>query len=93
MEEEPDNFLALKADIAKYFASRFPNKQQPLKCTITEKCQYRQEILVPVITKQGPAFNIPIYYSSFFNLLYGLIKFNIKQASTKIKIKNSVPLI
>jgi len=37
MEEEPTNFLALKADIIKYFASRFPNKQWPLKYTITKK--------------------------------------------------------
>jgi len=37
MEEEPDNFLALKADVAKCFASRFPNKQWPSKYTTTEK--------------------------------------------------------
>ena len=93
MEEEPDNFLALKADIIKYFVSRFPNKQQPLKYTTTKKRQYRQEILMPVITKQGPAFNILIYYPSFFNLLYSLIKLNIKQATTKIKNKDGVPLV
>jgi hypothetical protein len=38
MEEEPDNFLALKADIVKYFETHFPNKQWPSKYTITEKC-------------------------------------------------------
>ena len=37
MEEELDIFLALKADVAKYFASRFPNKQWPLKYTTTKK--------------------------------------------------------
>jgi hypothetical protein len=63
-----------------------------LKYTTTKKRQYRQEILIPVITKWGPAFNILIYYPSFFNLLYSLIKLNIKQATTKIKNKDGVPL-
>ena len=48
---------------------------------------------MPVIAKWGPAFNIPIYYPSFFDLLYSLIKLNIKQASAKIKIEDGVPLI
>ena len=91
MEEELDNFLALKADIAKCFISRFPNKQQPLKCTTTKKRQCGQEILMPVIAKQGPAFNILIHYPSFFNLLYSLIKLIIKQATAKIKNEDSVP--
>ena len=93
MEEEPNNFFALKVDIAKYFTNHFFNKQQPLKYTITKKRQYRQEIFMLVIAKQGLAFNIPIYYPSFFNLLYSFIKLIIKQATTKIKNKNSVPLV
>ena len=91
MEEEPDNFLALKADVAKCFASRFPDKQWPSKYTTTEKRQYGQEILVPVIAKWGPAFNIPIHHPSFFNLLYGLVKLNVKQATAKIKNEDGVP--
>ena len=47
---------------------------------------------MPVIAKWGPAFNIPIHHPSFFNLLYGLVKLNIKQVSAKIKSKNSIPL-
>ena len=47
---------------------------------------------MPVIAKWGPAFNIPIYYPSFFNLLYSLIKLIIKQATTKIKNKDGVSL-
>ena len=67
-----------------YFTYYFSNEQQPVKASMTKKCQYRQEILVPVIAKWGPAFNIPTNYTSFFNFLYSLIKFNIKQATTKI---------
>ena len=78
MEEELDNFLALKIDIIKCFINHFSNKKQPLKYIIIKKHQYRQEILMLVITKQGPAFNIPLYYFSFFNLLYSFIKLNIK---------------
>ena len=32
-----DNFLALKADITKYFINRFLDKQWPLKYTTTKK--------------------------------------------------------
>src|SRR6266702_4142449 len=59
---------------------------------MTKKHQCGQEILMLVITKWGPAFNIPIHHPSFFNLLYGLVKLNIKQVSTKIKSKNGIPL-
>ena len=93
MEKKLNNFLTLKADIIKCFINRFPDKQQPLKYTTTKKYQYGQDILILVIVKQGLAFNIPIYYFSFFDLLYGLIKLNVKQASIKIKIKNGIPLI
>ena len=93
MEEKLDNFFILKVDIIKYFINYFFNKQWPLKYTTTKKYQYRQEILMPVITKQRLVFNILIYYPSFFNLLYGLVKLNIKQASTKIKVEDGVPLI
>jgi len=37
MEEEQDNFLALKVDVVKCFINRFPDKQCPLKYTITKK--------------------------------------------------------
>ena len=93
MEEKLNNFFALKVDIIKCFTNRFPDKQWPLKCITTEKCQYGQDILVLVITKWGLAFNISIYYFSFFDFLYGLVKLNIKQASAKIKIEDSIPLI
>ena len=48
---------------------------------------------MPVITKWGLAFNIPIYHPSFFNFLYSLIKLNIKQAFVKIKVEDNIPLI
>jgi len=47
---------------------------------------------MPITAKQGPAFNIPTYYPNFFDFLYSLIKFNIKQAITKIKNKDNIPL-
>ena len=93
MEKKLKNFLTLKVDIAIYFTHYFFNKQWPTKASITEKYQYRQEILILVITKQGPLFNILTYYPSFFNLFYSFIKLNIKQATTKIKNKDSIPLI
>ena len=37
MEEELDNFLALKVDVIKCFINRFFDKQWPLKYTMTKK--------------------------------------------------------
>ena len=48
---------------------------------------------MPVIAKWGPAFNIPTHHPSFFDLLYGLVKLNVKQATAKIKNKDGVPSI
>ena len=91
MEGEPENFLALKADMAICFTHCFSNKQWPVKASMTEKRQCGQEILVPVIAKWGPAFNIPTHHPSFFYLLYGLVKLNVKQATAKIKNEDGVP--
>ena len=92
IEEELDNLFVLKADVTKCFKNHFPDKQWPSKYIMTEKYQCGQEILMPVIAKWGPAFNILIHHLSFFNLLYGLIKLSVKQAATKIKSKNGIPL-
>ena len=47
---------------------------------------------MPVIAKWEPAFNILTYYPNSFDLLYGLVKLNAKQATAKIKTENGVPL-
>ena len=40
MEREPENFLALKADMAICFTHYFPDKRWPAKASTTEKRQY-----------------------------------------------------
>ncbi|XTI95315.1 hypothetical protein V2W45_1349738 [Cenococcum geophilum] len=77
--------------MAMCFTHYFPNKRWPAKASTTEKRQYGQ-ILVPVIAKWEPAFNIPTHHPNSFDLLYGLVKLNVKQATAKIKTEDGVPL-